>query len=70
MEQKHVFTFYAIPRHRQDAGILNLSPSTTRTDLFYIVSIMDADVLATQGARASAPMIFTMLNRINLVPAR
>ena len=31
---------------------------------------MGADVLATQGARASAIMIFTMLNRINSVPAR
>ena len=31
---------------------------------------MVADVLATQGARASATMIFTMLNRINPVPAR
>ena len=31
---------------------------------------MGADVLATQGARASATMIFIMLNRINSVPAR
>ena len=31
---------------------------------------MDADVLATQGARASATMMFTMLNQINSVPAR
>ena len=31
---------------------------------------MGDDVLATQGARASATMIFTMLNRINSVPAR
>ena len=30
---------------------------------------MGADVLATQGARASAAMIFTMFNRMNLVPA-
>ena len=30
---------------------------------------MVADVLATQGARASATMIFTMLNRINSVSA-
>ena len=35
-----------------------------------MVSIMVADVLAMQGARASATMIFTMLNQINLVPAR
>ena len=37
--------------------------------LFCIVNIMGADVLATQGARASASMIFTMLDRINSVPA-
>ena len=30
---------------------------------------MGADVLAMQGARASAPMIFTMLNQINSVSA-
>ena len=30
---------------------------------------MGADVLATQGARASATMIFTMLNQDNLLPA-
>ena len=34
----------------------------------YIVNIMGGDVLATQGAKASATMIFTMLNRIDLVP--
>ena len=31
---------------------------------------MGADVLATHGARASATMIFTMLNRIDSVPVR
>ena len=31
---------------------------------------MGDDALATQGARASESMIFTMLNRINSVPAR
>ena len=31
---------------------------------------MGVDVLATQGARASATMIFTVLSRINSVPAR
>ena len=36
----------------------------------YIINIMAADVIAMQGARASATMIFTMLNRINLVPVR
>ena len=31
---------------------------------------MGADVLATQGAKASATIIFTMLHGINSVPAR
>ena len=42
----------------------------TRTYLFYIVDIMGADVLATQGARASATMTLIMLDRINPVPER
>ena len=33
----------------------------------YIVIIMGADVLVTQGARVSATMIFTVFNRINSV---
>ena len=41
-----------------------------RTYLFYIVNIMGADVLATQGARASATMVLTVFNQINSVPAR
>ena len=40
------------------------------TYLFYIVNIMAADGLATQGATASATTILNMLNRINSVPAR
>ena len=38
-------------------------------NLLYVVNVMDADVLATQGARASATMIYNILNRINLVSA-
>ena len=34
-----------------------------------MVSIMGADVLATQGASASATIILIMLNRNNPVPA-
>ena len=37
--------------------------------LFYIVNIMGADGLATQGAGASAAVIFTMLYRINSLSA-
>ena len=35
-----------------------------------MVNIMGADVLATQEARASATVIFTILNGINSVAAR
>ena len=35
-----------------------------------IISIMAADYLAMQGARASATTIVTYLNRVNSVPAR
>ena len=41
----------------------------TSTYLFYRVNIMGVDVQEIQGARASAAMIFTMLNPINSVPA-
>ena len=37
---------------------------------FYKVNIMGVYVLATQGARISATMIFTMFNRSNSIPAR
>ena len=42
---------------RHDAGSLNSSSCKTRAYLVYIANIMAADVLATQGARASAAMI-------------
>ena len=35
-----------------------------------MINILGADVLVTQGARASATMIFTLLNQINSVPER
>ena len=35
-----------------------------------MIDIMGADVLATQGARASVTVIFTILDRIRSVPAR
>ena len=46
--------------------VLNFSSCKARTYLFYIVNIVAADDLATQGARASATMIFTILNRISV----
>ena len=60
---------YILCSSSRDTGSRNPSSSKTRNELFYIVNIMDADVLATQGARASASIIFTMLNWINSVPA-
>ena len=62
-------TIYIIPPHWPDMGSWNPSSCKTRTFLFYIVNIMGADVLATQGARASATMILSVLNRNNSVPA-
>ena len=59
MEHKHIFTFYIIPLHCYDTGSWNPSSSKTRTNLFCIVNIMGADVLARQGARTSATMILT-----------
>ena len=66
--QKHIFTFYVIPPHLHVTGSWNPSSSKTRIYQFYIVNIMGADVLATQGARASATMILTLLNQVNSVP--
>ena len=60
---KHILTFYVKAPHWHDKN-------KTITYLFYIVNIMGVDVLATQGARASATTIFTMLNWINSAPAR
>ena len=56
---KHIFIFYVIPPHLYDTGGWNLSSTKTRTCPFYIVNIMAAGVLATQGARTSAAMILT-----------
>ena len=69
-EQEPIFTFHVIPPHWHDTGCWHPSSSNTRTYLFYLVNIMDADVLATQGAKASTSMIFTMLHQINSVPTR
>ena len=55
--------------HWHNTGCWNPFLCKTWTYLFYIVNIMGVDNLATQGARASVTMIFTMLNGINRVPA-
>ena len=49
------------------AQVVEIPPQEVK-NLVYIFSIMGVDVLATQGARASATMILTMLNWINSVP--
>ena len=56
--------------HTDMTQVVYIPPHKISTYLFYIVNIMGTDVLAIQGARASATMILTMLNRNNLVPAR
>ena len=66
-EQNHLFTLYVIFSYWHGTG-WNSSSSKTRKYLFCMVNIMGADVLATQGARASATTIFTMKKQINSVP--
>ena len=53
--------------HTEMTQVVEILPQLRQDYLFYIVNIMGADVLATQGARASATMILAMLNQINLV---
>ena len=69
-EHIHVFTISIIPPHWHDTGYWNPFSCKTRSYLFYIVSIMGADALATQGARATTTMILTKLNWDNSVPRR
>ena len=56
---KHVFTINFITPHWYNTGTQNPSSSKTGTYIFYMINIMAADVLAMQGARASATMILT-----------
>ena len=50
--------------------VVEILPQVRQELAYSTVNIMGADVLATQGARASATMIFTVLNWINSVSAR
>ena len=54
---KNISTIYIIPPHWHDTGSWNLSSCKKITYLFFMVNIIIAGVLATQGARASATMI-------------
>ena len=56
---KHIFIFHVIRLHWYGTGRWNSPSSKTRTCLLYIINIMAAGVLATQGARTSAAMILT-----------
>ena len=67
-EHKHIIIFHVIAPHWHDTGSWYPSSCKTRTYLAYMVNIMAADGLATQGARASATMILTLLNRIISAP--
>ena len=50
----NVSTIYTVPPHWHNTGSRNPSSCKTRTYLFYIVNIMGADVLATQGASCAS----------------
>ena len=66
---KHGFTIAVILPYLHNTGSWNPSSCKARTHLLYIVNIMVADGVATQGAMSSATMMLTMLNPINSVPA-
>ena len=66
-KHKNVSKTYIIPQHWHTTSSWSPSSCKTRTCIFYIVNIIVADVQATQGARASATMIMTMLNWNNSV---
>ena len=50
---KHIFIFHVTPLHWYDTGGWDPSSNKPRTYPFYIVNIMAAGVLATQGAISS-----------------
>ena len=59
MKHKIVFIIHILPPHWHDTGSWNPSSCRTITYIFYVVNIMGADVLVTQGARVSATIIMT-----------
>ena len=65
---KNIYSHLMSLLHIDMTQEVEILPQVSQVYLFYIVNIMGADVLATQGARAPAPMILTMLNQINSVP--
>ena len=67
--EQNIYLYFIPFLHIDMTQTAETLPQVRQGHLFYIINIMAADDLATQGARASATMIFTMLNRINSVPA-
>ena len=55
--------------HIDMTQVAAIFPQVSQESTYCTVNIMGADVLVTQGARASATTIFTPLNRIDSVPA-
>ena len=52
------------------AEVIQIRPyASQKTYVFYTVSIIGADVLPSQGTRASAPFILIVLNRNSSFPA-
>ena len=64
-----ILVFYIIHQDWDGTGSSNPSTKITRTCLFYIVNIIPADALATQGAGASAAVVLTRFSRIILFSA-
>ena len=62
--------FFFISAHCEDTNNWNLSSWKTMACLFQIASIVTADDLATQGARASAAIILTLTSFDKSVAAR
>ena len=63
-KHKHIFIFYYISTLISD-GTDSKNPSSWKIAAvsFYIVNIIVADDLATQGAKASAAMVLTYFSR-------
>ena len=64
-KQKNVFAYFFTPRYCDDTRCWNPYPWKTRYMycLCYIVNVVAADGLATQGAKASAGMVLTNFSR-------
>ena len=66
----HFMSLLHIDKTRVLKILPQVRPGPTYIVFYVIANIMGTDVLVTKGARASAAMILTELNRVNSVPAR